>query len=365
MEIQSRINNSNHNINIFSNRNNSLNNNILFNSKNNINLPCISDNKRIFIHKPSDFTKSKYTFLGCLSNKSEILNLNSRKFFNSPKFSMKDINNQIQIENKIISSILKDETKNLPSLLLSYIPNKDSNNLKKKFIEREKISINLNDNYNSEDNKNEIMEKDLELDNSNNNNSNNLNNSNVNNSNLDNSNIDNSNINNSNIDNMSKINENTTENNIHNSIKLNHESIINNMNMHNNESIINNINLNNSKINIDNKERTNNNFFSNNFLRKKSNNKIMKNESDGVNLNRKIEKQVFINFTINRSKSNNKNTNNVKEKMSIDYKKNFHMDVTHHRVQSMFFSPKLSYKKINTKNLDYLSSYGKFKSYIF
>ena len=90
--------------------------------KNNLNFPCITDNKKIFIHKPSDFTKNKYTYLGSLANNSELLSLESRKTLHSPRFSMKDIKQQINRENKIIGSILKDEVNSLPRLLKNYSP---------------------------------------------------------------------------------------------------------------------------------------------------------------------------------------------------------------------------------------------------
>jgi len=122
------------NPNINSQNNNSFVNN-LNNQKNSseLLLPNINENKRIFIHKPSDFVKNKYTILGNLANNSEISYKGSRKCYHSPKFSMKDINQQKYRENKIIDSILKDEIHSLPSLLKSYIPGynnlKDNNNI--------------------------------------------------------------------------------------------------------------------------------------------------------------------------------------------------------------------------------------------
>lgn len=120
----------NNNSNILNNLNNSQSNMNNTNYSTNIlnnNLPCITDNKKIYIHKPSDFLKNKYTFFGNVSNNSEILSLNSRKTFHSPRFSMKDIKLQIKKENAIIGSILKDEVDSLPNLLKNYLPTANKN----------------------------------------------------------------------------------------------------------------------------------------------------------------------------------------------------------------------------------------------
>lgn len=126
---------SSHNNNITNKINenqNTINNpNAMFNTnsnfKNNTNLPCVTDNKKIYIHKPSDFIKNKYTFLGSLANNSEILSLKNKRNYHSPRFSMKDIKLQIIRENRIIGSILKDEVDSLPNLLKNCIPNLNKN----------------------------------------------------------------------------------------------------------------------------------------------------------------------------------------------------------------------------------------------
>jgi hypothetical protein len=138
--INSLSNNSNNNFNNNHNNNNITNtishsNNANYSTKNNQNLPCITDNKKICIHKPSDFTKNKYTFLSSLANNSEILSLDNKKTYLSPRFSMKDIKTQIKREKTIIGSILKDEVDSLPSLLKNYISainkNKKLNNIRR------------------------------------------------------------------------------------------------------------------------------------------------------------------------------------------------------------------------------------------
>lgn len=91
-------------------------------NKRQVNLPCITDNKTIYIHKPSDFFKHKYTYLGKFSNNNEILSPNNIKKYQSPKFCMEDIKEQEYKEKRIITSILKDEVKSLPSLLKNCIP---------------------------------------------------------------------------------------------------------------------------------------------------------------------------------------------------------------------------------------------------
>lgn len=314
METHNQINNTTVYSNFFNNNNNTINNNTIYSTRNNVQLPCITDNKRIYIHKPSDFTKNKYTFLGNLSNNSDILNFDNRKFFNSPKFSMKDIKKQLQIENKIIGSILKDEISNLPSLLRSYIPIGNNNIKKQKILEKEKIS--LNNNSNVEVNKNDLIEKEIDLNNSNN---------------------DNSNYNNNiNLNNISKINN---------------ESIINNSNL-----VINS--KNNNEIII--KEKTNNNFFSNNVLRKKSNNKSIKKDNNRVNSNEKSQKLVNIHFLIKNTVKKNKNPEFDKNK-SLNNRKNYNIIVTSNNIKNLSFSPKLNIKKFNNKSLDYLIYNGKLK----
>lgn len=84
-------------------------------------LPTIQENKKIPIHKPSDFHKTKYTLLGNLSNNSEVLFNENKRNFNSPKFSMKDIKNQIVKENMILNSIIKNEIDSLPNSLRNYM----------------------------------------------------------------------------------------------------------------------------------------------------------------------------------------------------------------------------------------------------
>lgn len=124
----SNIINNQTNINNINNPNNTFNSNNLSNqaanttSKKSVNFPSISENKKIFIHKPSDFTKNKYTYLGSLANNSEILSLENKRTYHSPRFSMNDIKQQIRRENKIIGSILKDEVDSLPRLLKNNIP---------------------------------------------------------------------------------------------------------------------------------------------------------------------------------------------------------------------------------------------------
>jgi len=105
------------------NKNNShLNNNTSISNSKHLNLPAINGNKRIYIHKPTDFIKNKYTFLGNLANNSELLSFENKKTYHYPKFSMQDIKRKIIIENQIIVSIIKDEVNSLPILLRNLIP---------------------------------------------------------------------------------------------------------------------------------------------------------------------------------------------------------------------------------------------------
>jgi hypothetical protein len=76
--------------------------------------------KKIFIHKPSDFLKNKYPFFGNLSNNKDFLRMDSRKTYQSHKFNMKDFKQQMKKSNRIIESIIKDGTKVLPNLLKNY-----------------------------------------------------------------------------------------------------------------------------------------------------------------------------------------------------------------------------------------------------
>jgi len=103
-----------------------------------VNLPCITDNKKIYIHKPSDFFKHKYTYLGKFSNNNEILSPDNIKKYQSPKFCMEDIKEQAYKEKRIITSILKDEVKSLPSLLKNCIPEINKN---------KKNNVGFGDNY--------------------------------------------------------------------------------------------------------------------------------------------------------------------------------------------------------------------------
>jgi len=79
-------------------------------------LPLIRE-KRIFIHKPSDFTKNKYTFLGNLSNNKDLLNKDATRSFYNHKFNMKDFKEKMKHGNKVLKSIINDEGKILPNLL--------------------------------------------------------------------------------------------------------------------------------------------------------------------------------------------------------------------------------------------------------
>lgn len=117
--------------------NNPNNNNTINNNKKEISLPLINENKRIYIHKPSDFIKNKYTFLGNLANNSELLSIEKKKTYHSPKFSMEDIKNKINIENQIIGSIMKDEVHSLPILLRNLIPSANKSLVNKKLKKNE------------------------------------------------------------------------------------------------------------------------------------------------------------------------------------------------------------------------------------
>ena len=77
-------------------------------------LPIINNDRRLIIHKPSDFLKNKYTFFGNTLNKDA-------KNYNSPKFCLKDINKQLQKGHQIVGSIIKEEKDILPNLLTNYI----------------------------------------------------------------------------------------------------------------------------------------------------------------------------------------------------------------------------------------------------
>lgn len=125
------------------------------NKNRDLSLPLINENKRIYIHKPSDFIKNKYTFLGNLANNSELLSREDKKTYHSPKFSMQDIKRKMSIENLIIGSILKDEVDSLPSLLRNLIPGFNKNKSKGK-------------NVDANSNKNELHEKENEFYNNNN-----------------------------------------------------------------------------------------------------------------------------------------------------------------------------------------------------
>jgi len=120
-------------------------NNTYYNYPNNKNIPnnipCITDYKKIYIHKPSDFLKNKYTLLGSLANNSELLSVENKRSYHSPRFSMQDINQQINRENQIIGSIIKDETDSLPSLLKNYIPTLISKKKKENYINIHRNSV--------------------------------------------------------------------------------------------------------------------------------------------------------------------------------------------------------------------------------
>ena len=87
-------------------------------NNNNTTLPTISAN-RILIHKPSDFLKNKYTFLGNLANNKDLLSMDSNKTYHTHKFNMKDFKKQMKQGNEIIGSIIRDKN-NLPNLIKSY-----------------------------------------------------------------------------------------------------------------------------------------------------------------------------------------------------------------------------------------------------
>ena len=91
-------------------------------------LPTISE-RRIFIHKPSDFIKNKYTFLGNLSNNKELLSMDSRKTYHSHKFNMKDFKKQMRQGNEILGSIIRDDTNNLPNLIKNHKINLNNRDL--------------------------------------------------------------------------------------------------------------------------------------------------------------------------------------------------------------------------------------------
>lgn len=89
--------------------------------QNHLNLnQALSKENRIYIHKPSDFLKNKYPFFGNLSNKKDLLSMDSRKTYHSHKFNMKDFKQQMKKSNQIIKSIIESETKILPNLLKNY-----------------------------------------------------------------------------------------------------------------------------------------------------------------------------------------------------------------------------------------------------
>lgn len=126
--------------------NKDINNNSTNQENNNQNLPSISE-KRIFIHKPSDFLKNKYTFFGNLSNNRDLLSMDSRKTYHSHKFNMKDFKKQMKQGNQILGSIIRDETKILPNLLKSYEINLNNRENNKNF-ERHNESMNLHSSKN-------------------------------------------------------------------------------------------------------------------------------------------------------------------------------------------------------------------------
>lgn len=137
MEPEKNFKNQSKNINHLQNQNH---------VSNKIILPILNENKKIFIHKPSDFLKNKYTFLGNLSNNNELLSLENKKTYHSPKFSMRDINIQIYRGNKVIDSILKEEIDQLPSLLKNYLQNKSNPRTDHLFILNQEKNIKIENN---------------------------------------------------------------------------------------------------------------------------------------------------------------------------------------------------------------------------
>lgn len=114
-------------------------------------LPSISE-KRIFIHKPSDFIKNKYTYFGNVSNNRDLLSMDSRKTYYSHKFNMKDFKKQMKQGNLILESIIKDETKIIPNLLKSYEINLNNNRDITKNYERVNESLHINSTKNLSNN---------------------------------------------------------------------------------------------------------------------------------------------------------------------------------------------------------------------
>lgn len=104
----------------------------------------LNNDKRIYIHKPSDFLKNKYTFFGNFTNNRDILDKNSKKALHSPKFDLNDIKKQIQKGNEIIGSIIKEENSILPNLLKNYIINYSDKN--------PSLNLKTGENYNTTSN---------------------------------------------------------------------------------------------------------------------------------------------------------------------------------------------------------------------
>jgi len=114
------------------------------NNNNESQLPAISE-KRIYIHKPSDFLKNKYTFFGNLANNKDLLSMDSRRTYHSHKFNMKDFKKQMKQGDQIIESIIKDDTKVLPNLLRNY----ENNHLNKDTFNSSIMNLNNTKNTSS------------------------------------------------------------------------------------------------------------------------------------------------------------------------------------------------------------------------